>query len=120
VRAIVDTNVLVSGLLWHGAPHRLIEQIRAGAVTLTCSNTGLAELDHVIRRSKFRGIIAKTDMSADQIMAEIRSLADIVDPPPLPSPASRDPDDDALLALAVACRADLIVTGDADLLSLGS
>ena len=41
-----------------------------------------------------------------------------LDPPPLPVPVSRDPDDDAVLALAVAARADRIVSGDADLLTL--
>ena len=40
--------------------------------------------------------------------------------PPLPEPASRDPDDDAALALAVAARPDLIITGDKDLLVLGA
>lgn len=53
-------------------------------------------------------------------MTELRQLAEIVDPPPLSAPVSRDPDDDALLALAVAAQADLIITGDADLLTLGS
>lgn len=48
------------------------------------------------------------------------SLAEIIDPPPLPAQVSRDPDDDAVLALAAASRADLIISGDADLLVLGS
>ena len=50
MRAVIDTNVLVSGLLWHGIPHRLIEQIRAGTLTLIASSALLAELDEVIRR----------------------------------------------------------------------
>jgi predicted nucleic acid-binding protein len=50
---------------------------------------------------------------------EIRQLAEIVDPPPLRMPASRDPDDDAVLALAEATQPDLIVSGDADLQTLG-
>jgi predicted nucleic acid-binding protein len=50
----------------------------------------------------------------------LRRLAEIIDAPLLPKPVSRDPDDDAVLALATASRADLIVSGDADLLSLGS
>ncbi len=33
VRAVIDTNTLVSGLFWTGKPHTLIEQIRAGALT---------------------------------------------------------------------------------------
>ena len=47
-------------------------------------------------------------------------MAEIIDPPPLPAPVSRDPSDDAVLALAAASRADFIITGDADLLTLGS
>jgi predicted nucleic acid-binding protein len=53
----------------------------------------------------------------DQILAEIRRLADIIDPPPLPEPICRDPDDDIVLALAA--KGDLIVSGDNDLLALG-
>ena len=52
------------------------------------------------------------------MLAELRQLAELIDPPPLSAPVSRDPDDDAVLALAA--HADLIVSGDADLLSLGS
>lgn len=54
------------------------------------------------------------------MLAEVQRLADIVEPPPLPAPVGRDPDDDAVLALAVAARADLVVSGDADLLVLGT
>lgn len=50
------------------------------------------------------------------MLSELRRLAEIVDPPPLPSPVSRDSEDDAVLALAVASQADLIISGDADLL----
>jgi predicted nucleic acid-binding protein len=47
-------------------------------------------------------------------------LAEIVDPPALPAAVSRDPSDDAVLGRAVASQADLIITGDADLLTLGN
>jgi putative PIN family toxin of toxin-antitoxin system len=53
-----------------------------------------------------------------RIVSELRRLAELVDAPPLPAPVSRDPDDDAVLALAVAAQADLIISGDADLLAL--
>jgi predicted nucleic acid-binding protein len=44
VRAVVDTNVLLSGLFWRGRPHALIEQVCAGALTLISSPALLAEL----------------------------------------------------------------------------
>ena len=50
----------------------------------------------------------------------MRRLAEVIDPPPLPQPVCRDPDDDEVLALTIAARVDLIVPGDGDLLFLGS
>jgi uncharacterized protein len=57
VRAVIDTNVLLSGLLWRGAPHRLIEAVRAGALTLITSPALLAELGEVVHRPKFHTIL---------------------------------------------------------------
>jgi uncharacterized protein len=120
VRAVVDTNVLLSGLLWHGAPHALIEKVRAGALTLISSPALLAELADVMNRPKFRPILARSNTDPDRTLIELQMLAEIIDPPPLPVAVSRDPSDDAVLALATASQADLIITGDADLLVLGS
>jgi uncharacterized protein len=53
-------------------------------------------------------------------VAEVQRLAEMIDPLPLPKPVCRDPDDDQVLALAIATKAEMIVSGDADLLSLGS
>jgi putative PIN family toxin of toxin-antitoxin system len=119
VRAVIDTNVLLSGLLWHGTPHTLIEQVRASRLSLVSSPALLAELAEVIGRAKFQAILARSNTNAERMLAEVRQLAEIVDPPPLPAPVSRDPEDDAILALAVAAQADLIVSGDTDLLVLG-
>jgi putative PIN family toxin of toxin-antitoxin system len=120
VRAVVDTNVLLSGLFWRGRPHALIEQVRAGTLTLISSPALLAELAEVMNRPKFQAIVARTNTDPERTRADLRRLAKIIDPPPLTAPVSRDPSDDAVLALAAASQADLIITGDADLLTLGS
>jgi len=120
VRAVVDTNVLLSGLFWRGRPHALIEQVRAGTLTLISSPALLAELAEVMNRPKFQVIVARTNTDPERTLADLRRLAEIIDPPPLTAPVSRDPSDDAVLALAAASQADLIITGDADLLTLGS
>lgn len=120
MRAVIDTNVLLSGLIWRGTPHALVEQIRAGTLSLVSSPALLAELAGVIVRPKFSMALARSNSDAERILAELRFLAEVVDPPPLPVPVSRDPDDDAVLALAEASQPDLIVSGDTDLLSLGA
>jgi putative PIN family toxin of toxin-antitoxin system len=119
VRAVIDTNVLLSGLLWPGKPHRLIEQIRAGALIFLSSPALLAELAEVVARPKFKGALARSGTNPELMLAQVRLLAEVIDPPPLQESVSRDPDDDVVLALAVAARADLIITGDQDLLVLG-
>jgi putative PIN family toxin of toxin-antitoxin system len=111
---------LLSGLLWTSKSHVLIEQIRTGALTLVSSPALLAELAEVAARSKFKDMLARSNTNPELMLAQVRLLAEIVDPPPLPEPVSRDPDDDAVLALAAAARPDLIITGDKDLLILGS
>lgn len=80
----------------------------------------LAELAEVLDRPKFRDRINRSGIDPASILAELRQLAEIVDPPTLPALVSRDPDDDAVLALATAAQADLIISGDADLLTLGA
>jgi putative PIN family toxin of toxin-antitoxin system len=120
VRAVVDTNVLLSGLFWRGRPHALMEQIRAGALTLISSPALLAELAEVLNRPKFQVILARSETDPEQTLGELRRLAEILEPLPLPAPVSRDPADDAVLTLATASQADLIITGDADLLTLGN
>jgi putative PIN family toxin of toxin-antitoxin system len=120
VRVVIDTNVLLSGLLWPGKPHRLIEQVRAGALILVSSPALLAELAEVIARPKFKSALARSSTDPELMLAQMRLLAEITAPPPLPEPVSRDSDDDVVLALATAARPDLIITGDQDLLVLGA
>ena len=48
MRTVIDTNVLLSGLLWRGAPHRLIEAVRADALTFVTSPALLAELGDLV------------------------------------------------------------------------
>lgn len=116
---VIDTNVLLSGLLWHGPPHALLAKARDGAVDLVLSPALIDELVDVIARPKFTDILARTSQTPARILAELRSLVDVVAAPPLPRPICRDPDDDAVLACALAARADLIVSGDDDLRALG-
>ena len=84
MKAVIDTNVLIAGLLWRGPPHALLEHVRAGTVSLVSSPALLAELADVIGRSKFDAILTKTNTSRERSLAEVRQLAEVIEPPPLP------------------------------------
>jgi len=119
VKLVVDINVLVSGSLWSGNPSRLVDAVLGGAATLCASAAVLAEFEEVIQREKFKGRLEQSGRSAHELISGFRAAALIVEAHPIPAPAAlRDPDDIHLLACASAARADAIVTGDNDLLSL--
>lgn len=120
MRIVADTNTALSGLLWGGPPRRLIDLARERSLTLCTSIILLAELAEVIARDKFVQRIQLAALSAADLVQDYRRLAHIIEPQPLPAPVSRDPDDDHVLACAVAARADLIVTRDFDLLDLNA
>jgi uncharacterized protein len=58
------------------------------------------------------------NQQAHAVLLDYATAVEIMDAPPLPQPVCRDPDDDAVLALALAAAADLVVSGDQDLLVL--
>jgi hypothetical protein len=57
-------------------------------------------------------VLRRSATDPGRILAEVRLLAEIFDPPPLPAPVSRDTDDENALALADAAHADFIISGD--------
>jgi uncharacterized protein len=80
----------------------------------------LAELAEVINRQKFQAVLDRSNTDSEGMLADLRRLVEIIHPPPLPAPVSRDPSDDAVVAIAAAAGVDLIISGDAGLLTLGS
>ena len=119
MRVVADTNTVVSAFLWGGPPAAVLTAAREGRITLHTSPVLLAELEDVLGREKFAARIARIGSSVAQMMAGFRALAAIVRPAPLEA-TSRDPDDDHVLACALAANAVLIVTRDRDLLDLGT
>ena len=120
MHVVLDTNILVSGLLWGGPPRQILVAARTQKLTLSTSQALLDELHIVFQRRKFMMRFQIVGMTANEMIIEYAALARIVTPAPLPAPVCDDPDDDAVIACAVAASADVIVSGDDDLLRLGS
>jgi putative PIN family toxin of toxin-antitoxin system len=118
MRIVADTNTVLSGLLWAGPPRRLLDRARERTLTLCTSATLLAELAEVIARDKFVQRVQAAGLSAAELVQDYERLAEIVEPQPLPAPVCRDPDDDHVLACALAAQVRLIVSRDKDLLDL--
>lgn len=120
MRIVLDTNTLVSGVISAGGPPR---RLLDGAITQTfemCSSTVLlAELLDVLTREKFSARLAQAGLTPMNIVSELRRIAHVVTPDDVPRVVANDPDDDHVIACAVAAQADIIVSGDKHLHSLG-
>ena len=118
MRLVVDPGVLVSALISPlGPPAQLWQAVRAGRVQLIVSPRLLAELAGVLEREKFRSYVSLEE--ARQFVSEVTDLADAYADLEVAPKATRDPDDDYLLALAGAAGTEAIVSGDADLTDEG-
>jgi putative PIN family toxin of toxin-antitoxin system len=119
VRAVLDVNVLVSGVLSAKGPSaEILRASRNGEFELVISEKLLAELTRTLTYPRLRKRIPQEKAAA--FANWVRDHGSLTEDPPSPPPvASRDPDDDYLLALAINRRAYL-VTGDQDLLVLNA
>ena len=118
MRAVLDTNTVVSGLLWGGAASALLTAARERQIDLFTSADLLAELIDVLPREKFAHKLSAAGLSAEQLTHRYALLATQVIPADIHAYIQDDPDDDAVLACALAAQADFIVSGDAHLLDL--
>ncbi len=121
VRIVLDTNVVLSALLWRGTPYRFLEVARRReGVALFTSIALLEELAEVLLRPMAAKRLAVIGRTARQVLADYVDAADLVTPLAVPSVIAADPDDDHVIAAAVAAQAALIVSGDHHLLTLGT
>jgi uncharacterized protein len=119
LRIVLDTNVVISGLLWGGQPNQIISQTETnGALRLYSSEAMIEELNHSLHYPKFAKRLKAHGYDADEACNIYRALVTIVEPGPLRALVQRDPDDDVVIATAVAANATLIVSGDKDLQDL--
>ena len=121
MRFVLDTNLLVSGVIAAGLPRRLVDGAKAGEFELCTSEVLLAELLDVLSRENFVTRLSQAELTPQGIVDDLRRLAVVVSPTDVPRVVPTDPDDDHVIAAAVAGQVDLIASGDKrDLLPMGS
>ena len=116
-RLVIDTNVLISRLLWpRSVPGEAVRRA-ADVATLLVSEATMEELAGVLARSKFDPYL-----SVEERQQFLRLLGRIAEAVPILHrvQACRDPNDDKFLDVAVNGHANLIISGGSDLLDLGS
>jgi putative PIN family toxin of toxin-antitoxin system len=118
MRVVLDSNVIVSGIIWGGIPRKILDLARDKHITLYTTPELLEELADVLSRDKFAALLAARGLTADKIMNGYALLSYVISAAPVSRIVPADADDDAVMACAIAAHANLIATGDKDLLVL--
>ena len=119
MRIVLDTNVVISGMLWSGRPQQLLDQAHDGMVRPYTCEALLDELMDVLNRPKLTEALAQRRVKPRQLLNYYESLCTIVKPAPVGRIVPADPDDDVVVACAISAKAGYIVTGDLPLQSMG-
>lgn len=117
MRVVLDTNVLISALLFTGLPSQLVPLWHSGSITVLLSRAILDEYLRVLSYPRFK--LTEEEIRG-LVEEELLPYFEVVSPKKRMRVVRRDPSDDKFLECAVAGRADVIVSGDNDLLELGN
>ena len=118
MRVVLDNNILVSTLIWRGLPRRVLDEGLELGWQFYTSPELFDELERVLNYPHLAKAIVKKQQTPTAILNLLRDVLRVVQAPALTSRVCRDPDDDAVLACAKSASADLIISGDQDLLVL--
>jgi putative PIN family toxin of toxin-antitoxin system len=119
VKAVVDTNVVVSGLLWGGPPNQILKWARDRLLELVACEKTTNEIRNVIQYKKFSQRLSDLSITPNEVIAYYMNLVTIVPTPAfIPKAIHEDLFDNIFLALASENDVHLIISGDRHLLDL--
>ncbi len=119
MKVVLDTNVLLSGLMFpQGAPGRVVAAWREARFKIVISVDQLAEIGRVLAYPKIQRILHWDSLRIEQFIRQLYVRTEVVDLTGTLVEVPSDQDDVPILAALVAAKADALVTGDSDLLVL--
>ena len=111
---VLDTNVLISALVFGGKPRKVLDRIIKGQLKMAVSKEILDEMEGVLTSRKFQ----YSRQISHSIRNALEEVADLITPQKTVKAIKNDPDDNRILECALAAGADIIISGNRHLLEL--
>ena len=116
--AVLDTNVLVSGILWRGIPFQLLKWSEKNNLIIYTGLDIMAEVYRVLHHPKFQQYIENQHASPEELFTKIASLCTIIQIIEIVKGVCSDTDDEKFLSCALSANVEVLVSGDKHLLEL--
>jgi uncharacterized protein len=118
MKIVLDVNVWISGLLWRGAPGQIFSLAEEQKIVILISEPILTDIEEVLNRPKLLPKVQALGKTVPDLLRVVGRLARSCSYDAVIVPQLRDPDDAVILGTASSATANIIVTGDQDLLIL--
>ena len=119
MKAVLDTNVWLSGIFWNGEASKIIEKAENKNFQIFISEDILSEIINILsKESKFKNYILKLKLSIEDLLRTILSISTLVEPKIKLYVVKSDPKDNIILETALEGKTEYIVTYDNHLLNM--
>jgi putative PIN family toxin of toxin-antitoxin system len=115
---VLDTNIWLSAIIWGGIPDEIISLQEQRKIEIASSRKLLSELENTFNKKKIQPKLEALQLTIPSAISLVYEFVNIYPIEELIVPELRDPDDTVVLATAIAANAEVIITGDLDLLIL--
>jgi uncharacterized protein len=119
-KAVLDTNVWVSALLWGGKPAAIVKAAEEGKVAIFASEETVGEISQVLAYPKLVKILQSEGLHHEELIEAVLKVVKFVEATQRVKIVLEHPADDKFIDCALADRADYIVSGDKHLLKVGN
>lgn len=118
MKVVLDTNIIVSGLLWSGLPSQVLNLVEKHKIEPCFSIETITELEHTLKYEKFANILKINNINVNQFVTRLAKDFFILPQQPIINIIKNDPSDNIFLACAIGAKANCIVSGDKHLIKL--
>lgn len=118
LRVTLDTNVLMSGILWDGEASKLLRLVEQKKIQCFLSMEILAEYDKAIHGDEIIDKVKDYTIRIKYAIIKIIEICSIVEPKTKILAIKEDPDDNKILECAIEAKVDYIITYDKHILKL--
>jgi len=119
-KAVLDTNVWVSALLWGGKPAEVIKAAEEGKIDIFASEETVGEINQVLAYPKIAKILQADGLLHEELIEAVLKVVKFVEVTKKVKVVLEHSADDKFIACALAAKADYLVSGDRHLLKIGS